>query len=116
MPNADPINIDLLRAKHPEPAHPDRDPVSSSSKLWPRPQNLEEYWSSDAGAVKGPTSPRIVTSKQLSKHAWNAAHCTVNTFIHKHPNHLTVPGAWSKSSSKASSREPHKKPREQYLF
>ena len=28
MPNADPINIDLLREKHPEPAHPDRDPVS----------------------------------------------------------------------------------------
>jgi hypothetical protein len=47
--------------------------------------------------LKGPTSPRIVTSKQLSKHAWNAAHCTVNTFIHKHPNHLTVPAAWSKS-------------------
>ena len=23
MPNADPTNIDLLRAKHPEPAHPD---------------------------------------------------------------------------------------------
>jgi len=41
--------------------------------------------------LKGPTSPRIVTSKQLSKHAWNAAHCTVNTFIHKHPKHLIVP-------------------------
>jgi hypothetical protein len=50
MPNADPIKIDLLRAKHPEPAHPDRDPVRLSSILWPRPQNLEEYWSSDAGA------------------------------------------------------------------
>ena len=41
--------------------------------------------------LKGPTSPRIVTSKHHSKHAWNAAHCTVNTFIHKHPNHLIVP-------------------------
>jgi len=50
MPNANPCNIDLLRAKHPEPPHPDRDPVSLSSKLWPRPQNLEEYWASDAGA------------------------------------------------------------------
>jgi hypothetical protein len=50
MPNADPCNIDLLRAKHPEPAQPDRDPVSLSSRLWPRPQNLEEYWASDAGA------------------------------------------------------------------
>jgi hypothetical protein len=50
IPNANPCNIALLRAKHAEPAHPDRDPVSSSSKLWPRPQNLEEYWSSDAGA------------------------------------------------------------------
>jgi hypothetical protein len=50
MPNADPINIDLLRAKHPEPAHPDRDPVRLSSILWPQPQTLKEYWSSDAGA------------------------------------------------------------------
>jgi hypothetical protein len=50
MPNANPCNIALLRAKHAEPAHPDRDPVSLSSKLWPRAQNLEEYWSSDAGA------------------------------------------------------------------
>jgi hypothetical protein len=50
MPNADPCNIDLLRAKHPEPAHPDRDPVRLSSILCPKPQTLEEYWSSDAGA------------------------------------------------------------------
>jgi hypothetical protein len=50
MPNADPVNIDLLRAKHPEPAHPDRDPVRLSSILWPQPQTLREYWSSDAGA------------------------------------------------------------------
>jgi hypothetical protein len=40
MPNADPINIDLLRAKHPEPAHPDRDPVRLSSTLWPQPETL----------------------------------------------------------------------------
>ena len=50
MPNADPVNIELLRAKHPEPAHPDRDPVRLSSILWPQPQTLEEYWSSDTGA------------------------------------------------------------------
>jgi hypothetical protein len=50
MPSADPCNIDLFRAKHPEPAHPDRDPVSLSSELWPRPQNLDDYWASDAGA------------------------------------------------------------------
>jgi hypothetical protein len=31
MPNADPTNIDLLRAKHPETAHPVRDPVRLSS-------------------------------------------------------------------------------------
>ena len=49
MPNADPTNIDLLRAKHPETAHPARDPVRLSSRLWPRPQVLEEHWSSDAG-------------------------------------------------------------------
>jgi len=32
-----------------EPAHPDRDPVRMSSILWPQPQTLEDYWSSDAG-------------------------------------------------------------------
>ena len=49
MPNTDPTNIHLLRTKHPETAHPDRDPVRLSSKLWPRPQVLEEHWSSDTG-------------------------------------------------------------------
>ena len=49
MPNTDPINIDLLRGKHPEPPHPDSDPVRLSSIFWPRPQNLEEYWSSNVG-------------------------------------------------------------------
>ena len=44
-PNADPNNINLLRAKHLDPAHP----VRISSILWPRPQALEEHWSSDAG-------------------------------------------------------------------
>jgi hypothetical protein len=44
MPNADPINIDLLRAKHPETAYPDRDPVRFTSRLWPRPQDLEEHY------------------------------------------------------------------------
>ncbi len=38
-----------LRAKHPETAYPDKDPVRLSSELWPRPQDLEEHWSSDAG-------------------------------------------------------------------
>ena len=47
--NANPTNIDLLRAKHPAPAHPSRDLMRLSSILWPRPQALEEYWSSDAG-------------------------------------------------------------------
>ncbi len=49
VPNANPTNIDLLRAKHPEPAHPSRDLMRLSSMLCPRPQALEEYWSSDAG-------------------------------------------------------------------
>jgi hypothetical protein len=50
MPNSDPTNIDLLRAKHPETAHPVRDPVRVMSRLCPSPQVLEEHWSSDAGA------------------------------------------------------------------
>jgi hypothetical protein len=49
LPNADPNNINLLRAKHPEPAYPSTDPVRVSSILWPRSQALEEHWSSDAG-------------------------------------------------------------------
>ena len=49
MPNADPTHIDLLRAKHPEPAHPSRDLMRLRSMMWPRPQALEEYWSSDGG-------------------------------------------------------------------
>jgi len=49
MPNANPTNIDLLRAKHPDSTHPASDPVKVSSILWPRPQVLEEHWSSDAG-------------------------------------------------------------------
>jgi hypothetical protein len=50
VPNADPINIELLCAKHSEPAHPDRESARLSSILWPRPLTLEEFWSSDAGA------------------------------------------------------------------
>jgi hypothetical protein len=33
MPNADPINIVLLRTKHPEPAHPARGPVHMGSTV-----------------------------------------------------------------------------------
>ncbi len=36
VPNANPCNLDTLLAKHPELAHPDRDPVRLSSILWPR--------------------------------------------------------------------------------
>ena len=38
------------RLSLPEPAHPDRDPVRLSSILWPQPQTLEDFWSTDAGA------------------------------------------------------------------
>ena len=48
LPNSDPLNIDHLRSKHPEAAHPDRDPVRVSSILWPRPDTLQDYWSSDS--------------------------------------------------------------------
>ncbi len=49
LPNSDPLKIDHLRLKHPEPAHPDPDPVRVSSILWPRSDSLQEYWSSDTG-------------------------------------------------------------------
>ena len=41
--------------------------------------------------LEGPTTPRIVTGKQHNKAYVDVVHCTVNTFIHKHPNHLIVP-------------------------
>jgi hypothetical protein len=50
VPIAKPCNMDTLRAKHPEPAHPDRDPMRLSSILWSQPQNLEDFCPSDAGA------------------------------------------------------------------
>jgi hypothetical protein len=48
IPNSDPLNIDHLRSKNPAPAHPECDPVCGSSILWPHPQKLQDYWSSDA--------------------------------------------------------------------
>jgi hypothetical protein len=48
MTNDNPCNIDL-RGKNLESVHPDCDPVSLSSALWTRTQNLEDYWSSDTG-------------------------------------------------------------------
>jgi hypothetical protein len=42
IPNAEPINIYHLRRKHPEPAHPDRDPVRISSILWPKHHTLQD--------------------------------------------------------------------------
>jgi hypothetical protein len=39
----------------------------------------------DMTLLEGPTSPRIVTGKQHIKTYVDEAHCTVNTFIHKHP-------------------------------
>ena len=43
LPNSDPPNIDHLHSKHPEPAHPDRDPVCVSSILWPWSDTLQDY-------------------------------------------------------------------------
>ena len=43
LPNADPNNINVLRGKHPDPAHPGTDPVRVSSILWPRPKALEDH-------------------------------------------------------------------------
>ena len=50
IPNSDPLNIYLLRAKHLEPAHPDRDHVRVSSILWPLPHKRQDFQSSDAGS------------------------------------------------------------------
>ena len=43
LPNSDPLSIEHLRSKHPDPAHPDRDPVLVSSIQWPRPDTLQDY-------------------------------------------------------------------------
>ncbi len=48
-PTSDPANIDTLRAKHPTPTHPARDPTTISSRLWPRKTDLTDYWTSEDG-------------------------------------------------------------------
>ena len=48
-PNADPSNIDTLRAKHPDPTQPDRDPTKLSSIVWPKPNDLKTYRRSEEG-------------------------------------------------------------------
>jgi hypothetical protein len=65
--------------------------------------------------LEEPTSSRIVTKKQHSKYTGMWA---IVLSIHSLniPNHLTVPSVHCPESfSKTSSRDPHKKPREQYL-
>jgi hypothetical protein len=52
---------------------------------------LVSFESDQDSYLEGPTNPRIVTGKQHSKTYVDEDHCTVNTFIHKHPNHLIVP-------------------------
>ena len=56
-PNSDPANIDILREKHPDPTHKDRDPTLLSSNFWPRPPENKEYWRSE----DGPSQKIIVT-------------------------------------------------------
>ena len=66
--------------------------------------------------IERPTSPRIVTIKATQQAYVDAAHCTVNTFLHEQPIlYLIVPAPSSKSFSNPLSREEHKRPREQYL-
>ena len=48
-PNADPANIDTLRAKHPAPTHPDLDPTKLSCIVWPNPDELRSHWRSQEG-------------------------------------------------------------------
>ena len=65
--------------------------------------------------LEEPTSSRIVTSKQHSKHT-GMRPIVLSIHSLNIPNHLTVPSVHCPESfQKASSREPHKKPREQYL-
>ena len=76
MPNADPINIDLLRAKHPEPAHPDGDPVRLSSILWPEPQSLDEL------LLLFPSSPTVSSLLGLSRIKLNLSRMGTGKFIY----------------------------------
>jgi hypothetical protein len=65
--------------------------------------------------LKEPTSPRIVTSKQHSKHTWmRPIVLSIHSFINI-PIHLTVPRAWSRILLEGLFTRVSKKPREQYL-
>jgi hypothetical protein len=82
VPNSDPLNIDHLHLNHPEPTHPDRDPVRVISILCQRSHSLQEYWSSDADTElldKWFTIPKIFQyflTQLKNLHASHALCCT----------------------------------------
>jgi hypothetical protein len=67
------------------------------------------------GFVKEPTSPRIVTSEQHSKHTWmRPIVLSTHSFINI-PITLLSPVHRLNPSRRPPHEQPHKKPREQYL-
>jgi hypothetical protein len=83
------FSFSLYRLQH-GPPHPDRDPVRLSSILWPRPQNLKDYSSSDVVAEfldKWFSIPKICQSFDID--GWHARDiiaplfCNDSTDLHK---------------------------------
>jgi hypothetical protein len=49
-PSAAPTNINELRAKNPEPTHPNRDPVTQpASLIWPQKADTDAWWEEEDG-------------------------------------------------------------------
>jgi hypothetical protein len=51
-PSAAPTNINELRAKNPEPAHPSRDPTTQpASSFWPQKGDTRAWWEESQSGV-----------------------------------------------------------------
>ena len=49
-PSAAPTNINELRAKNPEPTHPNRDPIKQPvSLIWPQKADTDAWWEEEEG-------------------------------------------------------------------
>jgi len=49
-PSAAPTNINELRAKNPEPTHPNRDPITQpASLIWPQKADTDAWWEEEEG-------------------------------------------------------------------
>ena len=87
---------------------------SAFSKV--HPQNQNQIWWTPNSLSERPTSPRIVTSKQHSKHTWmRPIVLSIHSFITTHLLPYCPPSMVESSQKRPFTRRSLKRPREQYL-